>query len=34
MIAALLFVLAADPHVIIETSAGEIELVIMAQKAT
>ena len=33
MIAALLLVFAVDPHVIIETSAGEIEVVIMAEKA-
>ncbi len=34
MIALFLLALAADPHVIMETSAGEIELVIMAEKAS
>ena len=33
MIALFLFALAADPHVIIETSLGEIEVAVQAQKA-
>jgi peptidyl-prolyl cis-trans isomerase A (cyclophilin A) len=33
MIALILLALAADPHVVIETTAGEIEVVIMAEKA-